>query len=98
MQQLQRSKGSPRSPKAPWKIQIKAKIKIKIKAPAQKRPGSVNHSKTAELVIHETIWLSSEGVKWDWIYKGYIDFNAQGHVIEPNNTKYRPGRWLTPEG
>jgi len=77
--QQQRSKGSPRSPKAPWKIQIKAKIKIK--APAQKRPGSVNCSKTAVLLIHETIWLSSEGVKWDWIYKGYIDFNAQGHVI-----------------
>lgn len=91
---LKGEKGNPKIPKNTLEDPDKGKDKN----PNEKRPGSVKRSKTRELVIHETICLTPEGVKADWIFKGYNDFNVQGLVIEPHNTKYRRGRWLTPEG
>jgi hypothetical protein len=87
-------KGKPKIPKSTLEDPDKGKEKN----PNEKRPGSAKRSKTAELVIHETVLLIPEGVKEGWIFKGYNDFNVQGLVIEPHNTKYRRGRWLTPEG
>ena len=63
-----------------------------------KRPGSAKRSKTAELVIHDTIKLNPEGIQSDWIFKGYSDFIVQGLVIRPHNTRYLRARWLTPSG
>ena len=91
---LKGEKGKPKIPKSTLEDPDKGKDKN----PNEKRPGSVKRSKTAELVIHETICLTPDGVKADWIFKGYNDFNVQGLVIEPHNTRYRRGRWLTPEG
>jgi hypothetical protein len=63
-----------------------------------KRPGSTKRSKTAELVIHETVKLTSDGVGHDWIFKGYKDVIVQGLVIKPHNTRYQRACWLTPSG
>jgi len=91
---LKGEKGKPKIPKSTLEDPDKGKDKN----PNEKRAGSAKRSKTAELVIHETICLIPEGVKEGWIFKGYNDFNVQGLVIEPRNTRYRRGRWLTPEG
>jgi len=63
-----------------------------------KRAGSTKRSKTSELEIHDIFPLHPEGIKDDWIFKGYNDYVVQGLVIEPHNVKYRRGRWLTPDG
>lgn len=68
------------------------------KGDESKRPGSDKRSKTAQLIIHETVTLIPEGISKGWVFKGYSDVVVQGLVIEPHNIKYRRGRWLTPAG
>ena len=75
-------KGEKAKPKVP-KSTLEDPDKGKEKNPNEQRPGSAKRSKTAELVIHETICLTPEGVKEGWIFKGYNDFNVPGLVIEP---------------
>jgi len=63
-----------------------------------KRPGSHKRSKTAELVIHETIPIAPEWIPLGSIFKEYQPYTVQGIKIEPYNICYLLERWETPDG
>lgn len=65
---------------------------------SEKRPGSEKRSKTAELVIHETIRIAPEVVPPLSVFKGYQSYTVQGIEIRPHNIRYLLERWQTPDG
>jgi len=93
---LKGNKPRPKIPKS--KLEGKDAKTDETKNDADKRPGSAKKSKTAQLEIHETVTLIPEGIGKGWTFKGFSEVVVQGLVIEPHNTKYRRGRWLTPDG
>jgi hypothetical protein len=63
-----------------------------------KRPGSAKRQKTGELMIHETIPVSLEGLPEGTRQNGYEDFVVQDLNIEVHNVCYRRLRYLLPDG
>lgn len=63
-----------------------------------KRPGSNKRSKTAEIIIHETIPIAPEWIPPDSTFKGYQPYTVQGIKIESYNIRYLLERWQTPDG
>ena len=70
----------------------------KEKDPSGKRPGSHKRSKTAEIIIHETIPIAPDPIPPGSTFKGYQPYTVQGIKIEPYNIRYLLERWQTPEG
>src|SRR3954454_771369 len=69
----------------------------KPKMPDGKRPGSAKRSKTRDLVVHEDVPLSLEGLPAGTKFLGYQDFTVQDLRIEPHHTRYRRGRDRLPD-
>jgi hypothetical protein len=63
-----------------------------------KRPGSNKRSKTAEIIIHETIPIAPEWIPPGSTFKEYQPYTVQGIKIEPYNIRYLLERWQTPDG
>ena len=63
-----------------------------------KRPGSEKRSKTAELVIHETIRIAPPMIPPGSLFKGYQPYTVQDIEIRPHNVRYLLERWQTPDG
>ena len=66
--------------------------------PDGKRPGSAKRSKTRELVIHQDVPLTLDGLPPGTKFLGYLDFTVQDMRIEPHNTRYRRARYRLPDG
>lgn len=63
-----------------------------------KRPGSEKRSKTAEIIIHETIPIAPDNIPPGSTFKGHQPFTVVGIKIESYNVRYLLERWLTPDG
>ena len=74
------------------------KSRKKERSPSTKRPGSKKRSKTANLVIHETIRIVPESIPPGSIFKGYKSYTVQGIEIKPHNIRYLLERWKTADG
>lgn len=68
------------------------------KSSSEKRPGSEKRSKTAKLVIHETIRIAPESIPPGSLFKGYQPYTVQGIEIRPHNVRYLLERWQTADG
>ena len=96
--EIARLKGQKPKPKIrPSKLEKDTKDQEK-KDPSGKRPGSNKRSKTAELIIHETIPIAPEWILPGSIFKDYQPFTVQGMEIRPYNIRYLLERWQTPDG
>src|SRR3954452_22623211 len=69
----------------------------KPKMPEGKRPGSAKRSKTRDLVVHQDVPLSLEGLPAGTKFLGYQDFTVQDLRVEPHNTRYRRCRYQLPD-
>jgi hypothetical protein len=67
-------------------------------ASSEKRPGSHKRTKTAELVIHETIPIAPDSIPSGSTFKGYQEYTVQGIKIRPHNVRYLLERWEAPNG
>lgn len=65
---------------------------------SEKRPGSEKRSKTADLVIHETVPVAPESIPIGSTFKEYQQYTVQGIKIRPHNICYLLERWETPDG
>lgn len=65
---------------------------------SKKRPGSEKRSKTAQLVIHETIRIAPESIPPGSVFKGCQPYSVQGIEIRPHNIRYLLERWKAPDG
>jgi len=63
-----------------------------------KRPGSEKKSKTADLVINETLIVKADNVPAGSRFKGFENFTVQSIVFKSHNILFRLERWETPEG
>jgi hypothetical protein len=72
--------------------------KKKPNTPDGKRPGSAKRSKTRELVIHHDEPLLLDDLPEGTKFLGYQDFTVQDLRVEPDNTRYRRGRYQLPDG
>ena len=63
-----------------------------------KRPGSAKRPKTAELHIHQEIWLHPEGLPEGATLRRYESYVVQELVIHPQNTRYLRARYDLPGG
>ncbi len=96
--EIARLKGQKPKPKIrPSKLE-KAPKDQKKKDSSGKRPGSDKRSKTAEILIHETIPIAPDCIPPDSVFKEYQPFTVQGIKIEPYNICYLLERWQTPDG
>jgi hypothetical protein len=96
--EIARLKGQKPKPKIrPSKLEKVPKDQKK-KDSSGKRPGSHKRSKTAEIIIHETIPIAPEWIPPGSIFKEYQPYTVQGIKIEPYNIRYLLERWQTPDG
>jgi hypothetical protein len=65
---------------------------------SDKRPGSEKRSKTAKLIIHETIRIAPRSIPPGSVFKGYQAYTVQGIEIRPHNIRYLMERWRIPDG
>jgi len=72
--------------------------KKKRKKRRRKRPGSAKRSKTAELIIHETIPLEIANLPEGSERLGYKNYYVQDLKIQAHNTCYRRARYRLPDG
>src|SRR3954453_8490982 len=66
--------------------------------PGQKRPGSAQRLKTAQLIVTDTVVVPLVDRPPGAIFKGYEDFVVQDLIIRPEVIRYRRERWQTPDG
>lgn len=93
--EIARLKGQKPKPKIrPSQLEKQTKKK---KSSSGKRLGSDKRSKTAKIVIHETIPIAPESIP-DSIFKEYQEYTVQGIKIEPHNIRYLLESWQTPNG
>jgi hypothetical protein len=96
--EIARLKGLQPKPKIrPSQLEKNAKSKEEESSP-EKRAGSPKRSKTAELVINDTIRIPPEWIPPESIFKGFQPFTVQGIVIKAHNIRYLLERWKTPDG
>lgn len=70
----------------------------KEKDTSEKRPGSEKRSKTAEIIIHETIPIRPENIPPGSTYMESQPYTVIGIRITPYNVRYLLERWKTPDG
>lgn len=63
-----------------------------------KRPGSDKRSKTAEIIIHDTIPIAPENIPPGSTFKEHQPYTVVGIKIAPYNVRYLLERWQTPDG
>jgi hypothetical protein len=96
--EIARLKGQKPKPKIRPSTLEKAPKDQEKKDSSAKRPGSHKRSKTAEIIIHETIPIAPDSIPPGSTFKGYQPYTVQGIKIEPYNIRYLLERWQTPEG
>ena len=69
-----------------------------VKGSGGNRPGSEKRSKTADLVIDETLIVQANDVPVGSRFKGYENFTVQSIIFKSHNILYRLERWETPGG
>ena len=96
--EIARLKGQKPKPNIkPSKLESVFKDKEK-KDSSGKRPGSDKRSKTAEIIIHDTIPIAPEYIPPGSSFKGHQPYTVVGIKIEPYNVRYLLERWQTPDG
>src|SRR6185437_12231520 len=104
--EIRRLKGLPEAPKRPPQPSPlnddrgppSASAQPKPTTPDGKRPGSAKRSKTQNLVIHQDVPLSLDGLPDGTKHLGSVDFTVQDLKVEAHNTRYRRGRYRLPDG
>lgn len=105
-EEIRRLKGLPETPKRPPQPSPlnddsgppSASGPKKPTTPDGKRPGSAKRSKTQDLIIHNEVPLSLDGLPDGTKFLGYVDFTVQDLKFEPHTTRYRRGRYQLPDG
>jgi uncharacterized small protein (DUF1192 family) len=96
--EIARLKGQKPKPNIkPSKLESLFKDKEK-KDSSGKRPGSDKRSKTAEIIIHDTIPIAPEYIPPGSTFKEHQPYTVVGIKIEPYNVRYLLERWQTPDG
>jgi hypothetical protein len=91
---LKGHKGKPRIPPS----NLEKDTKDKSEESDGRRPGSEKRSKTANLIIHETIPIPPVSLPPGSTYEGSDDYIVQGLKIQMHNICYRLECWRDPEG
>ena len=96
--EIARLKGhKPKPTIKPSKMEDASKDK-KEKDTSEKRPGSDKRSKTAGIIIHNTIAIPPENIPPGSTYVESQPYTVVGIRIAPYNVRYLLERWETPDG
>lgn len=60
--------------------------------------GTPRCKKKQILTIHNRVEIQPENLSEGAVFKGFLSYDVQDIVFEPNNTRYHLARWMLPDG